>query len=127
MSLQNNYIHAEFGIDEVYILEGFAYELLGKLHQRAILGLDAEDNIVRKHVSYDMVLIFHKRAPNRNLIYRFLESLDRNTGKESYIKENTLLNEEELYATIKSKKFVLITHKILVKEVRFYFCFLKYL
>ena len=63
MSSQDNYALAKFGIDEIYIHEGFTYSLLEKLHQRAVFSLDAEDNIVQKYASHDMILIFHKRAP----------------------------------------------------------------
>src|ERR1700719_3015798 len=116
MSPQDNYAHAKFGIDEIYIHEGFTHGLLEKLHHRALFSLDAEDNIVQKYASHDMILIFHKRVPNQSLIYRFLKFLDQDVGKESFIKSNTLLNEEELFSTIKSKKFVLVTHRILLKE-----------
>lgn len=116
MQPQDNYAHVKFGIDEVYIHEGFPYNLLEKLHQRAILSLDAEDDIVLKHASHDMILIFHNRVPNQNLIYRFLEFFDKNVDKANYIKSNTLINEEELFMAIKSKKFILVTHRILLKE-----------
>jgi hypothetical protein len=116
MAPHENYAHAKFGIDEIYIHEGFTPSLLAKLHQRAAFSLDAEDNIAQKHVSHDMILIFHNKTPNRSLIYRFLQFLDQHPEKESYIKSNTLLNEEELFSTIKSKNFVLVTHRILVKK-----------
>ena len=116
MSLQDNYAHAKFGFDEIYIHEGFTYNLLEKLHQRAMLSLDAEDNVVLKHATHDMILIFHNRVPNQSLIYRFLKFLDQYVDKENFIKSNTLLNEEELFSTIKSKNFVLVTHRILLKE-----------
>jgi hypothetical protein len=117
MSPQENYIHAKFGIDEIYFHEGFTHELLGKLHQRAVLTLDAEDNIVLKYASHDMILIFQNRvAPSQSLIYRFLKSLDQHVHKESFIESNTLLNEDELLSAIKSKEFVLVTHRILLKE-----------
>jgi hypothetical protein len=116
MSSQDNYAHAQFGIDEIYIHEGFNYSLLEKLHQRAVFSLDAEDNIVQKYASHDMILIFHKQVPSQSLIYRFLKFFDQNVDKENFIKSNTLLNEEELFSTIKSKKFVLVTHRILLKK-----------
>ncbi len=116
MSPQDNYAHAKFGIDEVYFHEGFTYGMLGKLHQRAVFSLDADDNIVRKYVSHDMILIFHNRAPSQHLIYRFLEFFDRNINKDDFIKSNTLLNEDDLFSALKSKKFVLVTHRTLVKE-----------
>lgn len=116
MSSQDNYALAKFGIDEIYIHEGLTYSLLEKLHQRAILILDADDKIVLKHASHDMILIFHKRVSTQSLIYQFLKFFDEHTDKENFIKSNTLLNEEELFSTIKSKKFVLITHRFLLKE-----------
>ena len=116
MSSQDNYVHAKFGIDEIYIHQGFPYSLLEKLHQRAVFSLDAEDNIVQKYASHDIVLIFHKLVPNQSLIYRFLKFLNQDVNKENFIKSNTLMNEEELFSAIKSKKFVLVTHRILVKE-----------
>jgi hypothetical protein len=116
MSLPDNYAHAKFGIDEIYIHEGFTDYLLEKLHQRAVLSLDAEDNIVQKYASNDMILVFHKQAPTESLIYRFLKFLDQYIDRENFIKSHTLLNEEELFSTIKSKNFVLVTHRILLKE-----------
>jgi hypothetical protein len=113
---QANYAHAKFGIDEIYIHEAFTYNLLEKLYQRAAITLDAENNIVRKHAFHDMILIFYHRIPNQSLILRFLKYLDEDMDKENFIKSNTLLNEEELFASIKSKKFVLVTHRFLVKE-----------
>lgn len=112
----DNYAHTQFGIDEVYIHEGFALNLLEKLQQRAALSLDAEDNIVLNHASHDMILIFYKRVPSQYLIYKFLKFLDQHDDKENFIKSNTLLNEEELFSAIKSKNFVLVTPKILPKE-----------
>ena len=117
MTPHDDYAFAKFGIDEIYIHEGFPYSLLEKLHQRAVFSLDAEHTIVQKYASHDMILIFHHRAPNQSLIYRFLEFLDRDTHKENFIKSNTLINEEELFSAIKSKKFVLVTHRILLKEI----------
>jgi hypothetical protein len=116
MSSLENYIHAKFGIDEIYIQEVFTDSLLEKLHQRAVLSLDAEDNIIKKYASHDMILISHKQTLNPSLIYRFLKFLDQSVDKEDFIKSNTLLNEEELFSTIKSKNFVLVTHRILLKE-----------
>lgn len=111
----DNYAHAKFGIDEIYINEKFTASLLEKLHQRAVYSLDAEDIIVHKYVAHDMVLIFHKRTPNPSLIYRFLKFLDQDVDKENFIKSNTLFNEDELFASVKSKEFVLITNKNLLK------------
>jgi len=108
--------HSKFGIDEIYIQEGFDLDLLNKLHQRATLSLDCEETIVQKNVSHDMILIFHKRVPSKNMIYRFLQFLNQYDDKDFYIKSNTLLNEEELFEAIKLKKFVLVTHRTLSKE-----------
>lgn len=116
MSSQGDYAHAKFGIDEIYFHEVFTYSLLEKLNQRALFSLDAENKIVQKYASHDMVLIFHNHVPNHSRIYRFLEFLDRKADKESFIKSNILFNEEELFSAIKSKKFVLITYRVLIKE-----------
>lgn len=116
MPFQENYALAKYGIDEIYIHEGLEYSLLEKLHQRAIFSLDAEDNIIRKFASHDMILIFHKQVPSQSIIYQFLKFLDKDPGKESFIKSNTLINEDELFLAIKSKKFVLVTHRKLLKN-----------
>lgn len=116
MSFQDNYALEKFGIDEIYIHDGLTYNLLEKLHQRAVLSLDAEDHIVQKYVSRDIVFIFRKVTPTSGLIYRFLKFLDQDKNKENFIKSNTLINEEELFSAIKSKNFVLVTHRKLVKE-----------
>ncbi|MFA6915020.1 MAG: hypothetical protein WC222_01360 [Parachlamydiales bacterium] len=116
MFSQDNYAHAKFGIDEIYVHDGFTYDLLEKLHQRSVYCLDAEDKIVQKYTSHDMVLVFNNRVPSQSLIYRFLEALDKDVAKDIFIKSNTLLNEEELFPTIRSKQFVLVTHRILLKE-----------
>jgi hypothetical protein len=117
MSTQDNYMLAKFGIDEIYFHENLAHNLLEKLQQRAVLSLDAEDNIVQKHVSHDMILIFYKQVPSQNLIYRFLKHLDQDVKKTNFIESNTLLNEEEFYSATKSKTFVLVTHRMLYKGV----------
>ncbi len=117
MSLQDSNVHAQFGIDEIYFHTGFTCNLLEKLQQRAILSLDIDDTIVQKHVSQDMVMIFHKRIPSQNLIYRFLQFLHQHVDKTNFIKSNTLLNEDELFSAIRLKKFVLVTHKILPKTI----------
>lgn len=117
MPLHDDYAHAKFGIDEIYFHEGFKRDLLEKLYQRAVFSLDSEDNIVQKYASHDIILIFHKQVPSSpSLIYRFLQSLNQEVDKENFIKANTLLNEEELFSAIKSKQFVLVTHRILLKE-----------
>lgn len=113
---ENNYAHAKFGIDEIYFHEGLTNCLLEKLYQRALFSLDAEDNIIQKFVSHDIILIFNKQIPTPSLIYRFLKFLDQDVKKENFIKSNTLLNEDELFSAIKSKKFILVTHRILLKE-----------
>jgi hypothetical protein len=114
---QDNYALAKFGIDGIYIRENFTYSLLDKLQQRAVLTLDADDNIAAKYTSHDMVLIFYKEVPNHSLLYRFLKFLSQDAKKESFIESHTLLDEEELFPAIKSKKFVLITHRVLAKEI----------
>ena len=116
MSSQDNYAHAKFGIDEIYIHEGLSYNLLEKLHQRAVFSLDAEDSIIQKYVSHDIVLIFRNLAPSISLIYRFLKFLNQDKNREDFIKSNTLINAEEFFSAIKSKNFVLVTHRNLVKE-----------
>lgn len=114
---QDNDAYAKFGIDEIYIQKSFPQSLLEKLHQRALFTLDAESLVVRKYASHDMVLIFHKQVPSQSLIYRFLEFLDQDPKKADFIKFNTLLNEEELFSTTKSKKFALVTNRIIPKEM----------
>jgi hypothetical protein len=116
MSSQDSYALAKFGIDEIYIHEGLSPSLLEKLHQRAVFSLDGEDNIVQKYVSLDMVLIFRNQTPTPSLIYQFLKFLDKDVNREDFIESNTLINEEELFSAIKSKDFVLVTHRNLVKE-----------
>ena len=116
MSSQDNYALAKFGIDEIYIHEGLPFPLLEKLHQRAAFSLDAENSIIEKYVSHDIVLIFRNLAPTPSLIYQFLKFLDQDKNRENFIKSNTLINEEELFSAIKSKNFVLVTHRNLVKE-----------
>lgn len=117
MSSPDNYILAKFGIDEIYIHEEFSDNLLHKLHQRAVFSLDAADNIVLKHASHDMILIFHNRVPSQSFIYRFLKFFDDYGDKENFINSNTLLNTEELFSAIKSKDFVLVTHRILLEKI----------
>jgi len=116
MSSQDQYVHAKFGIDEIYIHEKFTHSLLEKLHQRALFSLDAEDNIVQKYATHDMVLVFYDQIPSQSLIYRFLKFISQDACRESFIESNTLFDEEELFPAIKSKKFILITHRTLLKE-----------
>lgn len=116
MSSADNYTHAKFGIDEIYIHEGLSYSLLEKLYQRAMFSLDAEDPIIQKYVSHDIVLIFRNPTPTQSLIYHFVKFLDQDKNRENFIKSNTLINEEELFSAIKSKNFVLVTYRNLVKE-----------
>ena len=56
-----------------------------------------------------MILIFYKRMPSPSVIYRFLEALAKHPDRANFIKSNTLINEEELFAAIKEKKFALVT------------------
>lgn len=117
MSFQeNSYALAKFGIDEIYIHDGLPPILLEKLHQRAVLSLDSEDNIVLKYAAHDMILVFRNSVPTPSLIYRFLKFLHEFPGKDDFIESNTLINEDELFAAIKSKEFVLVTPKILLKN-----------
>ena len=108
--------HTKFGIDEIYVHKGLDLNLLKKLQQRAEKTLDCSDTIIKKHASVDMLLIFYKRTPTQNLIYRFLEFINQNPHKESFLADNTLINEEELYTAIKLKTFILITPKNLSIE-----------
>ncbi len=116
MLAQDSFAQAKFGINEIYFLEGFTDILLEKLYQRAVFSLDAEDNIVKKYASHDMILVFYKQIPTQSLIYQFLKFLNQDIDKEIFIRSNTLLNDDELFSSIKAKKFVLITHRILLKE-----------
>jgi len=116
MPFQDNYALAKFGIDEIYIHEGLSQSLIDKLYQRSLFSLDAEDAVIKKYASHDMVLIFNKTSPNRSLIHRFFKFIDEDKNKDDFIKSNLLINEEELFSAIKSKKFVLVTYGILVKE-----------
>ncbi len=115
MSSQD-YALAKFGIDEIYIHKGLPYSLLEKLHQRALFCLDAEDPIIQKYVAHDIVLIFRKLTPSPSIIYRFLQFLNQDKNRDEFIESNTLINEEELFSAIKSKSFVLVTHRALVKD-----------
>jgi hypothetical protein len=112
MSSQDH-IHLQFGIDEIYIHDRLTNDLLEKLKIRSNLTLDGKDSIVLRHASHDMILIFYKRIPSQNLIYRFLEKLQKLPNKENFIKSNSLINEEELFSAIKAKNYILVTHRIL--------------
>lgn len=102
--------HVQFGIDEVYILPKVDFNLLKKLQQRAEVTLDGTDPVVQKNVLHDMILIFHKKVQSQSMIYRFFKFLHDNPSKEKDFKKSyTLLNEEELFEAIKSKKFTLVT------------------
>lgn len=104
--------HLQFGIDEVYIHAGLDFNILKKLQQRAEFTFDTNDTIVQKNVGCDMVFIFHKRMPSKNFIYRFLEFLKNHPSQELDFKRlYTLLNEEELFEAIKTKKFVLVSYR----------------
>jgi len=107
-------LHSQFGIDEIYFHEDLDYALLEKLHSRAMLSLDCSDNVVQKYTSHDMILVFSRQAPNNSIIYRFLESLDKYPGKKDFIKDNTILNQKELFDSVKTKNFVLVTHRNLI-------------
>lgn len=100
---------AKFGIDEIYIAT-LSPDLLHKLHNRAMFSLDGNDVVIQKLVKNDIILIYNKQRPTASLVYRFLEHLDRDPGKDVFIKENTLIDQEELYEAIKTKKYVLVTH-----------------
>ena len=114
--MSENHFHTKFGIQEIYFHKGFPYDLLEKLHYRAVYALDAEDKIAKRYITYDMILIFQKQVPTHSQIYRFIESLDKFANKQDFIDANTLLNEDELLSAIKSKNFVLVTHRILLKQ-----------
>lgn len=113
---QENIICAKFGIDEIYIHAGFTELLREKMHRRAAFILDGEDEIVKKYVSHDIVLIFNKQIPSPSVIYRFLKCLDQDTKKDKFIEANLVTDGEELFAAIKLKKYVLVTAKVLLKE-----------
>lgn len=110
--LSQDYILAKFGIDEIYFHQGLPSDLLQKLYQRAILSLDGEDPVVQQYAAFEMILICHKQTPTPGLVYRLLKTLK---GNAEFIRLNTLLNEEELFSAIKSKNYVLVTNKILIK------------
>ncbi len=116
MSLSDNYIQEKFGIDEIYLHETLSYDLLQKLHQRSLFSIDIESKTVEKYAPCDMVLIFYKQTPSQSLIYRFLKFLDQYKQKEAFINSNSLETEDELFSAVKSKKYVLITPKELIKE-----------
>ena len=117
MSYQNNYINEKFDIAEVYIHEGFTQLLLEKLYQRAAFTLDGEDNVIQKHATHDMILTFNNQLPSPSRIYQFLKFLDQNVkSKDNFIQSN-LCEEKELFPSILSKNFILITNRILLKTV----------
>lgn len=112
MLIQDTYqeAHEQFGIDEVYIIEGLDEATLRKLQLRAELTLDSNDTIVKNNVSYDMLMIFHKRVTKTSFIYRFLEFLRKNPSKEKdFRKLYELINPEEILEAVKSKKYVLVS------------------
>jgi hypothetical protein len=116
MYSQQNYLLDKFGIDEIYFSKKMSDAFLQKFYHRALLCMDGEDNIVLKYASHDMILVFYKNAPTPSLIYRFLKFFDQYHAKEDFIESNTLLDEEELFSTVKTKNFVLLTSKVLLKE-----------
>lgn len=102
--------HVQFGIDEVYIIEGLDKSVLKKLQQRADYTLDSTDTVVKNNASYDMIFIFHKRVANTSFLYRFLEFLQKNPSKEKDFKKlYELINPEEIFEAVKSKKYVLVS------------------
>lgn len=116
MLFTDNCMHEKFGIEEVYFHENLSFSLLEKLSHRAVFSLDAENPVIQKYASTDIVLIFNTQNPNKNIISQFLKYLDQDKNKADYIKANTLINEEELFIAIKTKKFVLVTYRMLPKE-----------
>lgn len=116
MTSQENFVIAKFGIDEIYIHPAFTDELLEKLYRRSMFSLDGEDTIIQKYATHDMILIFRKQEPTPSLIYRFLKFLDQDPKKKTFIESNTLLNEDELFSAIKTKGYVLVTHRTVMKE-----------
>lgn len=111
-----NYLLEKFGISEIYFHKGFTSNLLEKLFRQSEYSLDGEDNIALKYASHDIIFIFNKQVQSSSIIYRFLKALDQDKNRESFIESNTLINEDELFLAIKSKSFVLVTSKVLVKE-----------
>ncbi len=114
MLIQDSYqeAHEQFGINEVYIINGLDEATLKKLQLRAELTLDANDTIVKNNVSYDMLLIFHKRVTSKSFMYRYLEFLRKNPSKEKdFRKLYELINPEEILEAVKSKTYVLVSAK----------------
>ncbi|MEC7839761.1 MAG: hypothetical protein VX777_06960 [Chlamydiota bacterium] len=114
MLMQDSYqdAHVQFGIDEVYIIEGIDLSILNKLQLRAEETLDSNDTIVKNNALYDMIFIFHKRVASASALYRFLEFLKKNPSKEKDFKKfYELINPEEIFEAVKSKKYVLISSR----------------
>ncbi len=112
MLIQDNYqdAHEQFGINEVYIIEGLDEATLKKLQLRAELTLDGNDTVVKNHASYDMLFIFHKRVTSKSFMYRFLEFLQKNPSKEKdFRKLYELINPEEILESVQGKKYVLVS------------------
>jgi hypothetical protein len=116
MSFHDNHINAKFGITEVFIHTGFTQNLLEKLYQRAAFSLDGEDNVIRKYATHDIILIFNNQLSSPSRIYQFLKFLDQDVNKHNFIESN-LCDEKELFPSILSKNFILITPRILSKAV----------
>lgn len=116
MLFQDNYTQARFGIEEIYFHENLQYDLLEKLYQRAQLCLDAQDPVIQKSVTHDMILIFRNLEPSPSIIYRFLKHLNQDKNRDHFIELNTLINEEDLFSAVKTKTFVLVTHRHLVNN-----------
>ncbi len=106
----------KYGISEIYFHPNLDINLLEKLFRQSEFTVDGEDNIVQKYVSHDILFIFHHQVQSEPIIRRFLKALYEDKNRDHFIKDNTLLNENELFAAIKSKSYVLVTHRTLVKE-----------
>ena len=111
-----NYLLEKFGISEIYFHKGFTSHLLEKLFRQSEYSLDGEDNIALKYASHDILFIFNKQVQSSSIIYRFLKTLAQDKNRDNFIESNTLINEGELFAAIKSKTFVLVTPQVIVKD-----------
>lgn len=113
MLIDENFLQMKFGINELYIYEEFEPSILDKLCQRAALTLDGEDNVIKNHLSNDMILVFNKKTPSCSVIYQFLKYLDTYSKKADFIESNALSRDEakEIFTVMKSKQYVLLTKK----------------
>ena len=116
MSFQDNYVNSKFDIAEVFIHEGFTQILLERLYHRAAMSLDGEDNVIQQYASHDMIIIFNNQLPSPSRIYQFLKFLNKDVNQKNFIHSN-LCDEKELFPSILTKNFILITRKILLKAV----------